>query len=89
MSYTRGKYALAICDICGFECPYLELAPVIRDSHDSGVKACKDCMDPDHPQYKVDELVINDKISLSDPKPDTYDDSTTLTPPLSDLYLDQ
>lgn len=89
MTFTRGKYALAICDICGFECDYLELAPVVRDSHDTGLKSCKDCHDPDHPQNKVDELVITDAITLEDPRPDTYDSSTSLTPPITDLFLDQ
>lgn len=89
MTFSRGKYAKAICDICGLDCKYLELEPVIRDSHDTGLKSCKRCNDPDHPQNKVDELVINDAISLEDPHPDNYDSTATLTPALSTLFLDQ
>lgn len=90
MINARGKIALAICDICGLSCSYLELKEPIRDSQPTGLKVCKDCFDKDHPQYKVGDLIITDAISLEDPRPDRprsgYTDSTV--PDISSIFLD-
>ena len=92
MSFASGKIALAICDKCGFECPYLELRETVVDSSLTGIKVCNDCWDPDHPQNKVGDLIIDDKIALEDPRPDVprsdYTDLVT-TPALSTLFIGQ
>lgn len=90
MTFASGKIALAVCDICGLECKYLDLREPIRDSQPTGLKVCKDCFDPDHPQYKVGDLNITDAISLEDPRPDKpRSDYTDLEegPSISTLFL--
>lgn len=90
--FASGKIALAICDVCGLTCKYTDLQELVRDKSPTGVKACKDCFDPDHPQYRVDDLVVDDAIALEDPRPDVpradFTD-VTLVPAISTLFIDQ
>ena len=84
MTFASGKIALAICD--------KSLVEPIRDSNPTGLKACPDCFDPDHPQYRVGDLSISDAIGLDDPRPDKPRSDFTDTvdvPALSTIFLSQ
>ena len=45
MTYATGKYALALCDRCGFRYKLLELR-----KEWTGLKVCDSCFEPKHPQ---------------------------------------
>jgi hypothetical protein len=54
--FTSGRFALGICDICGFRYPLhlLRMEPISAygspSNAPSGLKACPSCYDPSHPQ---------------------------------------
>lgn len=80
--FTSGKYALAICDVCGIRRPFNELRFVPQTSigspgpGDTGIKACiHGCWDPPHPQSMLPLAVeINgaDPQQLDQPRPDIF-----------------
>jgi len=60
MAYAAGKFARALCDRCGFEYKLSQL----REEW-NGLKTCRDCFEPKHPQlshyhtYQMQKLYIN------------------------------
>src|SRR5262245_56588 len=48
--FATGKYAKAVCDICGFECAYSELRPQISNGRQTALRVCCDCVDRDSRQ---------------------------------------
>ena len=52
-SFASGKYAIAICDRCGFEYPYNELRFEISDQKRTGFRVCYECLDQDQPQLQL------------------------------------
>lgn len=64
MAYARGKYALAICDRCGFRYPYLSL-----QKEWTGMKVCSDCYEDKHPQLDPKHQPA-DAQALYDPRPE-------------------
>ena len=47
MSFASGKYAIAICDRCGFQYKYLTLK-----KEWTGFRVCPECYEPKHPQLE-------------------------------------
>ena len=45
MSFASGKYAIAICERCGFQYKYLTLK-----KEWTGFRVCPECYEPKHPQ---------------------------------------
>ena len=68
--YASEKYALGICDVCGFQYKLRELRTTIVKGRDTNIKACKTCWDPDQPQLRLGEFRIDDPQALRDPRPD-------------------
>tara|TARA_R110002020_G_scaffold3547_3_gene15867 strand:- start:1030 stop:1413 length:384 start_codon:yes stop_codon:yes gene_type:complete len=64
MAFARGKYALGICDRCGFSCKYLEMS-----KEWTGLKVCQECYEPKHPQLTPPRH-ISDPEALQDPRPE-------------------
>lgn len=64
MAYARGKYALAICDRCGFQIPYLSLK-----KEWTGFKVCSTCYETKHPQLEPKRNVA-DAQALYEPRPE-------------------
>lgn len=64
MAYAAGKYAKAMCDICGFEVKYTDLQPQW-----DGFRACPECWTPRHPQ-DFPRVVVVDAEALRHPRPD-------------------
>jgi protein-arginine kinase activator protein McsA len=67
MAYATGKYALGICDRCGFEFKLLQLK-----KEWTGFKVCSDCYEPKHPQLEP-KRVVGDAIALREPRPEGPD----------------
>lgn len=71
VKYARGKYAIALCDQCGFRYKLNELQTQIVAGRATNVKVCIYCLDRDHPQLFLGRTPINDPQSLFSPRPDT------------------
>ena len=63
MAYASGKYALALCDRCSFEYKLSQL----REEW-NGLKTCRSCWEPKHPQLKPLPHVIHPE-ALYKPRP--------------------
>ena len=69
--FSTGKYALGICDICGFQYKLLTLKEVISNEQPTGTLACRTCWDEDHPQNMQGKYPVVDAEALRNPRPDT------------------
>jgi protein-arginine kinase activator protein McsA len=67
MAYASGKYAIAICDRCGFEFKLLQLK-----KEWTGFKVCATCYEPKHPQLEP-KRNVGDAIALREPRPEGPD----------------
>ena len=67
MAYAKGKYAIGICDRCGFEFKLLQLK-----KEWTGFKVCDDCYEPKHPQLEP-KRNVSDAIALLEPRPEGPD----------------
>lgn len=65
MAYAAGKYAIAICDRCGFEKKYSKL---IKEW--TGFMVCSECYEPKSPQLMTSRRVA-DHEALKNPRPPT------------------
>jgi len=87
--FASGKYAWAMCDVCGIRCKYRELREETIRGRGTGTLACPTCWDPDHPQNFLPEAVTTDAQALRNARPDTglaasrqmYPNNNWLTPP--------
>jgi hypothetical protein len=69
MRYATGKFAIAICDVCGFQCKYSELRQQRGDDHKvTGRYVCGDCVDKPH---RTKRWTQPDATALRHPRPDT------------------
>lgn len=69
--FASDKYALGLCDVCGFQYKLRELRSVMRKGWETNIKSCPTCWDPDHPQLKLGEFRVDDPQALRDPRPDS------------------
>lgn len=74
--YASGKHALGMCDICGTRCEYTRLKEVFRAGLATGLMACPQCWDKDHPQLWLGRIKVNDPQALRNARPDTGKDSS-------------
>lgn len=74
MPFASGKNALAICDICGQTCRYVELRDYVYDRRKTGAKVCPNCDDVDNPQLQVGKYDRPEGIALRDPRPFPVED---------------
>ncbi len=56
--------------MCGFKVPYTDLQPNVVLGRLTGVMACGDCSDPDHPQNYTGTIKSVDGIALRNFRPD-------------------
>ena len=63
MAYATGKYALAICDRCGFRYKFSSLR-----KEWNGLKTCQECFELKHPQLNPLPHVV-DPEALYEPRP--------------------
>ena len=64
MTYARGKYALGICDRCGWQCAFLEMK-----KEWNGLKVCEECYEPKQPQL-MPTPQVSDPEALFEPRPE-------------------
>jgi len=78
MTYALGKYALAICDRCGFRYPYLSL----REEWNN-LKVCPECYEPKARQLEPTQTG-SDPEALFQPRPDIAETTdVTITFPVT------
>ena len=65
MAYASGKYAIAICDRCGFRYKYTQLR-----KEWTGFSVCSECYEPKEPQLEPLPHV-SDAEALRNPRPET------------------
>ena len=63
-AFASGKYAIAICDRCGFQYPYNQLRFEISDQKRTGFRVCPECLDEDQPQLQLGQYPVNDPQAL-------------------------
>ena len=63
MAYANAKFAVALCDRCGFEYKLLSLK-----KEWNGLKTCSECFEPKHPQLEPHRSP-SDPEALYDPRP--------------------
>lgn len=68
--FASGRRAQAICDRCGFTVKYVSLRTENVRGRPTGLRVCKSCYDPDHPQNFVGVKPVNDPQALRNPRPD-------------------
>jgi len=68
--YAAGRKALGICDVCGFSYKLRQLRILTVNERQTGLRACPECWESDHPQYKVGKLPVVDPEVLRDPRSD-------------------
>jgi hypothetical protein len=69
--FASGKYAWAMCDICGVRCRYSELRTPTIAGKSTGLRVCPSCYDPDHPLNFGSQATAFDAQALRDARPDT------------------
>lgn len=69
--YAQGKKAIAECDICGFQVRLHTLRKLVVNLQTTNLMACKECFNPDHPQYQVGRYPVVEAEAVRDPRPDT------------------
>lgn len=67
--FSSGKYALGLCDVCGFRYKLLDLKWQFIRGQKTGILACRTCDDPDHPQNFLDRAVRVDPQALQNARP--------------------
>lgn len=70
-SFSSGKHAFGFCDVCGFRYKLSLLKNTIVNEKRTGIKACPECYDKDHPQLRIGRIRVEDPQALRDPRPDT------------------
>ena len=63
MGYSAGKFAIGLCDRCGFEYKLHELKKEWNN-----LKTCEECFEPKAPQLDLTP-VVSDKQALYNPRP--------------------
>lgn len=69
--YARGKKALGICDRCGFTFKLKELREEIVKGRRTNLRVCSECLDPDHPQLRLGDVIVRDPQALKNARPDS------------------
>lgn len=69
--FASGKNAHGFCDRCGFRCALAAMRKLVENEKVTNTKVCPPCWEPDHPQYKIGRVNVEDPQALRDPRPDT------------------
>ena len=67
---TRPRWALGLCDRCGFSYRLNQLKREFYDQRPNGLLVCPECLDRDNPQLWLGTVKVTDPQSLRDPRPD-------------------
>lgn len=78
--FASGKWAIAICDICGFQFKLQTLKKLPIKDYPTNILACQECWNPSHPQLQLGTFPIEDPQALQDPRKDLSYLSSGLAP---------
>lgn len=67
---TRPRWALGLCDRCGFSYRLNQLHVEFYDERPNGLLVCRPCLDKDQPQLQLGRIKVDDPQSLLNPRPD-------------------
>ena len=71
--FASGKRAIAECDVCGQRFKLKQLKRLVIKTKVTGILACPECWNPDHPQLQLGMYPVDDPQALRNPRPDnTY-----------------
>lgn len=73
--FASGKHAFGLCDICGQRYPLRLLKPLTINRKVANTRVCPDDWNPDHPQYRIGLLNMNDPQALKNARPDIGSDN--------------
>ncbi len=71
MAFASGKYANALCGICGFPLKYSDLKQYVFNQRPNGLMVCDTCLDIDNEQLQVGKYHTPEAIALRNPRPDS------------------
>ena len=69
-TYAAGRKSIGICDRCGCREKYVEMKFQVVNSLRTGLRVCRDCLDQDHPQLKLNRVRIDDPQALRYARPE-------------------
>lgn len=69
--FASAKKAIAMCDRCGQQYKLKKLKSEVIRGRETNMKVCPSCFDPDHPQNKLGDIIIEDPQAIRNPRPDT------------------
>ena len=69
--FASGKNALAICDVCGFQCKLVTLKSLTFRGKPTGTKACEECWNEENPQNYLGMYPVYDPQAIRNPRPDS------------------
>lgn len=68
MRFAKGKKSRAQCDRCGNVVKYQTLKNQVVSGRLTNLWVCEDCLDEDHPQWRVRFLRVDDATALRHPR---------------------
>lgn len=68
--FSTGKYALAECDVCGFQYKLTQLKSMTTDHQPNNIFACPDCWNAEHPQNDLGKYPVHDPQAIRNARPD-------------------
>ena len=69
--FASGRWAIAICDNCGFQFKLKKLKTQVIKTKEINDKVCPECWSPDHPQLQLGMYPVSDPQALRNPRKDT------------------
>lgn len=69
--YASGKFALGICDRCGFTYKLHQLREEYTRGRGTGLDVCPTCWSEDHPQNFLGQTPVADPQAIRDARPDS------------------
>jgi hypothetical protein len=69
--FASGKWAIAMCDRCGFQFRLRSLKEEIIKTKRYNILVCEECWDPDQPQLQLGMYPVDDPQALRNPRRDT------------------
>jgi hypothetical protein len=69
--FSSGKFAIAMCDRCGFKYKLKQLTTLVIKTKNVNIKVCPECWEEDHPQLQLGMYPVNDPQAVREPRPDS------------------
>lgn len=73
--FASGKYAIALCDRCGFKYKLTNLKQLVIKQKNVNIIVCPTCWEADHPQLSLGLYPVVDAQALRNPRPEIFTES--------------